>query len=95
MKNKTDHHKLSYSKPRHLNSLVRLKTIILEDVAFLWKRHRVFSVIRGITFLKAPCKKRISLERAAKSGIHGVARLAFFMPTFSNLAYCKVVGSKK
>ena len=24
-----------------------------------------------------------------------VARLAFFMPTFSNVAYCKVVGSKK
>ena len=24
-----------------------------------------------------------------------IARLAFIMPTFSNLAYCKVVGSKK
>ena len=24
-----------------------------------------------------------------------VARVAFFMPIFSNLAYCKVVGSKK
>ena len=31
----------------------------------------------------------------SKSVVPRVARLAFFMPAFSNLAYCKVVGSKK